>query len=819
VGRQKGKRSEERELTTRLAMTEAGLSFTPMQVKPRLRLILGGIAVFTGVPLLVLVGVWLALLASRAQLDGRASVPGLTAPVVVERDAQGIPLIQATNRTDLAFAVGFVHAQERFFQMDLMRRNSAGELAALLGGALANYDGQMRRHQLPATADQAMATLPDRHRAVLEAYATGVNAGLDSLKVRPPEYLLLRQKPRPWRPRDSLLVGMLMFERLQDSSGFEDRRRALLAEVLPPAALAFIDPDGSPWDTPLDAKQLPSIPLPGPEVLQFATNRPAQVARSSWESPLIPGSNNWGVDGSVSARGGAIIANDMHLDLGLPNIWYRVSARWLDQTSQRRRFDGVTLPGTPLFIVGSNGEIAWGFTNGTLDTTDLISLELDPANTRRYRTPDGWQTMEEVVDVIEVANGDPLANVFNRTIWGPVIGTNHLGEHQALRWVAHLSEATNLQLLELESASDVDAALKLAPTCGIPVQNLLVGDRQGALAWTLIGRLPRRIGFDGRTPVSWADGRCRWEGWLRPEEHPQVRGARLWTANNRISGQSNYLTTGPYQTDLGARARQIRDALQALVKPDETALFNLFRDDRALFLDRWQKLMLQTLVRGAAGTNGTAWTELKREVANWGGRAATNSVGYRLVRAFRFKTGDLFFEPLTDLCQRTGSDLPVDSARWEGPLWSCLTERPAHLLNSRFASYDGLLATAIDAVLADLQAQNLTLAKATWGQRNMVKIQHPLSRALPKLADWLDVLPTPLPGDDHMPRVQGVRFGPSERLVVSPGQEAQGFLQMPGGQSGHFLSPFYRSEHVAWETATPTPLLPGLPRYRLVLAP
>lgn len=788
-----------------------------MAGKRRNRLWLGFLGVGIGIPLIGLVFLAGILLSSRPLLDGTLSGTGVQDRVEVDRDALGIPTIRAGSRTDLAFATGFLHAQDRFFQMDLLRRNAAGELAELLGAALADYDGEMRRHRLRQTAQASLAAAPDNHRAVVEAYSEGVNAGLRFLSTRPPEYIILNQTPRPWTPVDSLLVSLLMSERLQDAEGSSDQRRALLSEVLPKEALPFFDPITSEWDAALDGSTTEAAPIPSPGTLQFRNPSEATAGRFDWDRPLMPGSNSWGVDGSVSTHGGAIVANDMHLDLGVPNIWYRVSARWTDG-GEAHRFDGVTLPGAPVFIVGSNGRIAWGFTHAALDVTDVIVIETDPSNPRRYRTPGGWREFESVQDGIRIAGAPARTLSHDRTIWGPVLGTNHLGQTLALHWVAHQPEALNLQLLELEKAGSVEDALRIAPTCGIADLNLLVGDREGHLAWSLVGRLPRRVGFDGQIPVSWADGSRRWDGWLEPREYPVVRGTHLWTANNRLSGASNYLSAGVQQTDLGARAAQIRDNLKGVSKVDEADLFDLYKDDRALFLERWQRLLLETLSRGPLGTNEAAWTELRGAVEGWGGRASIDSVGYRLVRAFRFKVGEFFFQPLVARCRETGSDRPVDSVRWETPLWTCLTRKPVHLLAPRFTSYEALLATAVDSVLADLQAQGLTIPEATWGRRNTVRIQHPISRALPRISGWLDMPPRPLSGDDHMPKVQGVRFGPSERMVLAPGHEDQGILHMPGGQSGHFLSPYYRKGHREWEETTAVSLLPGPARHQLILS-
>ena len=461
-------------------------------------------------------GVWLTLRASLAQLDGRRPLPGLVGPVPVERDALGVPTVYASNRVDAARALGFLHAQERYFQMDLLRRRGAGELAALFGPSLLEHDVAARRHGLRAAARSSLEALPAPHRAVLDGYVAGVNAGLAALRARPPEYLLLRQLPEPWLPEDSLLVGYAMFFTLQDSSGQDDLRAAAARRNLPAAAANFFFPHASSWDAALDNSEIPAALPPEPKSLNFrpagsASDRAAWPAASEdvWAGSLLPGSNSWGVQGGVSASGAAMVANDMHLDLGLPNIWFRACLRWVDATGERRRVVGVTLPGTPLLVVGSTGYVAWGFTNGTLDTTDIILIEADPNRPERYRTPDGWRDYETVTETITIAGESPRTVRYRRTVWGPVID-EYPGRPLALSWIAHRPGAMNLDLLDLEGCTNVAEALAIAPRCGIPVQNFLVGDRAGALAWTLIGRLPKRVGFDGHLPVSWADGTRRW---------------------------------------------------------------------------------------------------------------------------------------------------------------------------------------------------------------------------------------------------------------------------------------------------------------------
>ncbi|MCC7374029.1 MAG: penicillin acylase family protein [Verrucomicrobiales bacterium] len=800
-------------------------------------------------------GAWATLRASLPQLEGKAGISGLSAPVDIARDDHGVPTIVASNRVDAARAMGFLHAQERFFQMDLLRRQSAGELAELFGPGLVNIDQSYRLHRLRQSARNALDRLPAHHRAVLAAYTAGVNAGLSSLTARPPEYLLLRQTPQPWREEDSLLVGFTMYLTLQDSSGREERDRYAVLKELPPAAAKFFFPEFTQWDAPIDDTAAPVPPVPGPEILDL---RSAPVASTSarrnrfvtlsevhqrrieyerrlesapavpFEPRLKPGSNSWGVPGSDTPDGAAIVANDMHLDLGIPNIWFRMQMKWratepgADQ--EFHEWIGVTLPGVPAMIVGSNRQIAWGFTNATIDTSDLVELEFDPQDPNRYRTPDGWKSVEWTEELIRVQGGPPRAFPIAGTVWGPIPNsTSNAPGRFALRWIAHVPGAIDLRLLDLETARSVDEALAIAAVCGTPVQNFLVGDRQGKLAWSLIGPLPQRVGFSGESPVSWADGRCRWDGFRapaqRPGPFPTTEQHRLWTANNRILGTPAYLSAGAWSTDLGARARQIRDDLRGLPRPvRETDLMSIHRDDRAAFLDRWQKRLLDS-VRQAPDpvVPQTQKAALIRLLENWQGRASVDSVGYRLTRSFRYQVHRRVMDPLVTRCRQTHPGMGEINDRNEDAVWRLLEEQPVHLLNPRFSSYQAIELDALKEVIDSVTSDSRPLEQATWGARNTLRLHHPISRAVPALERWLDLPSRPLPGDDNMPRVQGPQFGASERLVVSPGHEEQGLFHMPGGQSGHFLSPYYSAGHDDWCEVKPTSLMPSPARHHLTL--
>lgn len=776
------------------------------------------------------VWVWARLCASLPALDGERRVPGLAGPVTVERDALGVPTIRAASRLDAIRTLGFLHAQDRLFQMDLLRRASAGELSALLGPSTVETDRELRVHRLRRTAERAVGQAPPGERAALAAYCQGVNAGMAALGAPPWEYLVLRQPPRPWRETDTVLVLLSMFLTLQDSDGAAEGRQGLIHDLLPAEMEAFLGPRGTEWDAALDGSSFPLSPIPGPEVLDLRA-RPAavQTARRAPvdEDPddLLPGSNNWAIAASRSRHGGAMVANDMHLGLDVPTIWYRAMLEWPEPSvpGGRRRLVGVTLPGTPALVAGSNARVAWGFTNAQIDTSDVVVLEPAPGDPAAYLTPQGPRRLETHTETVEVSRAAPVRVEIEQSVWGPVVGTDHRGRRLAFHWVAHDPEAVNLGLLAVSDASSLEDALELANRAGIPAQNFTCADSSGRIGWTIAGRIPRRVGLDGRRPQSWADGTRGWEGWRGPEEVPHIldpADALLWTANNRVVGGAPLALLGDGGYDLGARAGQIRDRLRALEAASERDLMTVQLDDRARFLERWHRLSLDTLAPAACAGNPRR-TDLRRVLeATWTGHASVDSVAYRLVRELRVEVARRALQPLVAACARDDEDFPVlRLPQLEGPLWRLLAERPPHLLAPEYADWDALVLASLDAVAARAVEASGSLAAHTWGRRNTVRIRHPLSRALGPLTALLDLPPLQLPGDSHMPRVQGASFGASERFVVSPGRETSGLFHMPGGQSGHPLSPFYRLGYRGWADGEPTPFLPGPARHLLALAP
>jgi penicillin amidase len=798
------------------------------------------------------------LRASLPHLDGEVPLEGLTAGVTIDRDIYGIPTITAGSRADAARALGFLHAQERFFQMDLQRRQAAGELAALLGPRALPADRAARVHRMRRVAQQALVKATAASRDLLDAYAAGVNAGLAALDGPPFEYVLLGLGPAPWLPEDSGLTVLAMFNTLQGRQAAFERTLGTMYDALPRPLYEFLAARGSEWDAPVMGERFFRPAVPGADVIDLRTWKPgrhANTARGSTEEhgrdmsdtgtyvavfPCLSvserlcgmeaeeaaaiGSNNWAVSGRHTATGAAIVANDMHLAINVPNIWYRAVMTVTSPASPTAalRLAGITLPGLPGLTVGSNGHVAWGFTNSGGDWSDLVIVEPDSRMPGHYVTPDGPVAFDEIEEIIEVAGAPAETARIRWTIWGPIIGRDHRDRLLAQRWIAHDAGVLASDLIGPEQSRSVTEAIARFAGLGIPAQNLVVGDRDGHIGWTIAGPIPRRRGHDGARPTSWADGTHGWDGYLDTSAYPRIvdpEVGRIWTANAPVVGGAMLATIGEGGYADGIRARLIRDRILGLEHVAPRDMLAVQLDDSALFLERWRQLALSLLAVEAASPAGR--TEFRRLVeSTWTGRASTDSVAYRLVRTFRQAMQREVTETINELVREVDPEFDFGRAnRAEGPLWSLVTERPVHLLPSRHSSWEAWMLAVIDQTIAELSTEGRALSTATWGAYNRATVEHPLAAGLSVAGRWLRMPGDALPGDIYTPRAHSPRAGPSQRLVVSPGHEADGIAHMPGGQSGHPLSAHFGDQHAAWVEGRTLPFLPGETRHRLVLVP
>ncbi|MBL8499614.1 MAG: penicillin acylase family protein [Nitrosomonas sp.] len=765
----------------------------------------------------------LLLRGSLPRYDGETALPGLAAAVFIDRDALGSVTLQGQNRLDLVQALGFVHAQERFFEMDLMRRQAAGELAELFGSGAAPHDRKARLFRMRARATEVLNQLSGEQRQLLDAYRSGVNQGLAALAVRPFPYLLTQNQPVAWRNEDSILVIYAMFFTLNEENIDRELALSRMRATLPASVYQFLTQNAGNWDAPLlDAPVVQAQLPPATDInLQALDKHLFKDGRPGTEQS--PGSNSFAVSGTL-ADGAAIVANDMHLTLRVPNLWFRSRLIYPDAaaTEQLHDITGISLPGVPSIVTGSNRHIAWSFTNSHGDFSDWVRITIDSSDNTRYLGAAGWQPLRITEETIRIRNAPDEVLTIAETEWGPVIAEDHDKTPLALAWTALRPEAVNLNLIQLEQVKTAAQAAKIAQRFGIPVQNFITGDRDGNISWTLAGRIPARSGhYDAQIPADWTQPDTGWHGWLDPGHYPVLHNPasqRLWSANSRTVSGDQLALLGNGGFDLGARATQIRDSLLAREQFTVDDLQAIQLDYRALLLTRWYQL-LQTALDTADGA--VSWIPLmKTALAGWNEQAAADSVAYRIVRAYRYEVMKTvlngFAAPVRQ--HHENFELPRLS-QTESILWQLIEHQPQHLLPSPYKTWNELLYRCAQTIATQLQ-QDGGITGRSWGMQNAAQIKHPLSRKLPAwIAQWLDMPHDPLPGDHNMPRVQSPNFGASQRSVVAPGQEEQGYFDMPGGQSGHPLSPYYGSGHTNWVSGKPTAFLPGVAERQMKLVP
>src|SRR3990167_3701042 len=467
---------------------------------------------------------WLVWRARRAPppYDGQTELAGLGQPVRVLRDERAVPHLYAANLDDLVFAQGYAHAQERLWQMDILRRTVRGELAEIFGEQLLNVDKDSRRLGLGGVADRAVVTLDPDARRLLEAYARGVNAYIEShsgsplFSGLPVEFALLHYRPEPWRPADSLALGLHMY-RLLYTSWPSELARARVSERVGPERAADLFPTRSDLDHPI-AQMVPAPRLPRRERVFVARRCPhsleeilAGVAPANLEGAA--GSNNWVAAGSRTASGAPLVADDMHLPHGVPSIWFLNHLK-----SPEVDVIGFSLPGIPLVVVGHNQRLAWGVTNLMVDTQDLFIEQFDPDDPSYYMTPTGWQKVGRRREHIRVRGGPTVDFEVLETRHGPVVHEDG-NQKLALQWTARDPALLRFSLLALNQAENWEEFTRALRDWGWAPQNFVYADAEGNIGYTSAGRIPRRRTGRGEVPVP---GETTRYGWISPSRIARI---------------------------------------------------------------------------------------------------------------------------------------------------------------------------------------------------------------------------------------------------------------------------------------------------------
>jgi penicillin amidase len=751
------------------------------------------------------------------QASTTISLPGLHNRVTVRRDERGIPHIEAANDDDLYFAQGYITASDRLWQMDVQRRAARGELSEIFGQATLDQDKRHRTFGFAQIVDETAAHLPPDLTAVLNAYAKGVNAYIDSRTNQnmPPEFLILQYKPRPWKPADSLAVGKLMAEYLSTTWQLDimratlqwipkDKRDALLPEVSPLDVLV-VGKDGKPSKSAGAA--LPAMPSPSAAVIASIAESIANDRRTAEQfgildqTPKLQASNNWVVSGKRTASGKPLLANDPHIPASAPSVWYLTE---LDAPGIH--VSGVTFPGAPGIIVGHNNDIAWGATNLGPDVQDVYVEKFDKDNPGRYLTPNGWRDAEVRHEQIKVRKGfgDSSTDTQNLDVTitrhGPIILEKN-SERYALRWTAldpTLNEAgAFIQTGRARNWKEFTAALS---TYGGPTQNFVYADVDGHIGYYGAGKIPIRKTGDGSLPYDGSTDAGEWTGWIPFNKLPNVYdppSGIIVTANQRVVGTDypyflSHSWAQPY------RARRIFDLL--FQKPKLTS-------------DDFRKIQGDVYSIGLASFAHDSARLLKLEVAaadqkfgqsvealeKWDGEVRADStvapLAYQMRAAFRTRILAAALTP--DLLKI------YEWHNFESTLDRLMREQPQEWLPKEFKSYGELLrACYSDARQALSKNPGPDESKWKWGEIYKVRFNHYLSSA-PFIGVQFQIPPFPQNGVGSLGATVNVGSSVSMRLIADPSDWDKTQHGITLGESGIPSSAYWKDQLEDWRNVSP----------------
>jgi penicillin G amidase len=802
---------------------------------------------------------WLYWTAHSAvpQMDGKISVPGISSKVRVVRDEHGVPTIEAATLEDLFFAQGYVTAQDRLWQMDLMRRAAAGELSEIIGDDTVKMDREERILGLRLAAEAAEKNISVRDRAYFDAYTRGVNAFLESHRDRLSlEFRLMKYTPKPWTVTDSLLVGARMVQDLNHYSNPPALTREKILAKLGPELTSDLyvnsswrdrpptetlrmndepkakssdddDDDDEEVDPQGESGRITSAPP--------STHIPQRLKPSSYQTPndraeavpypkpfsaftleesdsFRPGSNNWVVSGQHTVTGKPLLSNDMHLDHQMPNLWFEAHLR---TTTGNFDVAGVTLPGVPFVIVGHNQRIGWGFTNVGPTVEDEFIEEFNAQG--QYKTPSGWADAQHRQEVIHIKGRPDVTFDVVTTRHGPVITDLLPGETRkiALRWT--LQDGEGLVFFDVNSAQNWDEFRKAFSNFGAPGQNVMYGDVDGHIGYQATGRVPIRVAGDGSLPVSGSDDAHEWKGWIPFDEMPHVYDPPegiLATANGRITptGYKYSISTeweAPWRTDRIYRVlesgKKFAPADMLALQMDVSSTYDHFCADKFLYAIDHAPNASDRAKRAA---------EILRD---WNGRMSADSAAPTIETKARQELARMLLEPKLG-AQTHGpnrGELSWKSYRWAmSSVWleNVLTKQPTRWLPPGYSDYGSLLTAAVEnsvqtEKLAVNNSTNVSLAPPDlnqwkWGKTYPVEIDHLVLSHLPLIGRFTGPGLHPLSGSGLTVKAVGRGFGPSERLTWNFANFDESTLNLVTGESGIFLSPYYLDQWTAWYGGT-----------------
>jgi len=763
--------------------------------------------------------------ASLPKIDGSIKLAGLNAPVDIVRDAEGVPHIYAKSSADAYFALGFVHAQDRLWQMEMNRRIASGRLAEILGPGAVDTDRFLRTLGISHNAEGILANLAPETRAMLEAYTKGVNAYLSNrTQALPPEfYLTGAPTPAPWQPIDSIGWETMMAWDLGGNWTQELLRMRLSQRLSLQQINEFLPPyPGDAVQKTQDYTKLYRELAGTTEQLRAV----AQIAPPSLVEGM--GSNNWVVSGALSETGKPLLANDPHLGLSAPALWYfaQLSAPGLNVI-------GATLPGIPGVVLGHNDRIAWGFTNTGPDVQDLYIERVNPDNAQQYQTPDGWAEFKTRTEIIKVKGHADVTLEVRETRHGPVItGALPIVAHApldakkyaiAFAWTALRPDDLTLQAgMHVETANNWDEFLQAVRDFSSPQQNMVYADIDGNIGYVAPGRIPIRKpenDLKGLAPAPGWDARYDWGGFIPFDALPRQYNPatnRIATANQKIVPDDYpYFLTSEWT--LPYRANRIAELLAAQPKHNLDSFAAMQKDTVSLAAQDLLPLMRPTVARSA-----NARTALKM-LEGWNGEMLADRPEPLIFNAWtRELSRQIFADELGDELmndyweQRNVQASMVNvlkdvdgQSRWCRNINDLAAKKPQ--------SCADVLASSLDVALADLQKRYGTdMAAWRWGDAHQARSEHRPFSKVGLLAKIFDIR-VASPGDTYTLDVGRYNLrdeaepfvshhAPSMRALYDLSNLENSRFMQSTGQSGNVLSPLYRNFNQRWAGVSYIPM-------------
>lgn len=712
----------------------------------------------------------------------------------VDYDSVGVPSIFAKNAQDAVRIQGYTVARDRLFQMDLIRRKMEGRLSELFGKALLKVDRESRFYGYSQVAEKVVENMGSQTKALLEAYAEGVNAWA---KDHPSfEMLSLHYNFAPWQPKDSILVVLSMFESLDHAENESELAMNYIQKAFPKELSDFLALDYGFLDAPVfrDPHPLPIPKIPTETVfdLRKVEVKGKRSARNAFSDPDFAfGSNGFLVSAKRTKSGAPILAGDPHLSINVPNVWYR-----LQLNIGKRQITGSTFVGVPMAVIGTNGKIAWTFTNANADTVDFVPLNVNQ-DKKSY-----------IVDGKEIPFGIREEKIYTKfggtsdykiltSEWGPVREID--GTYYAVQWAAlDPKNISTIDLGILGNAETLSTAIQALKTWGGPVQNCFLASKDGHIAWVLVGNTPNRVGFDGRVSVP-RDKDHEWRGYIPYEQMPKLIDppeGYIANGNQRMVAVGKDLHRIANDFPSPARGYRIKELLannkQVTIEDAENIQLDTMSHTHLWYRD----ILLNTLKKYKSDEWTTAISNL---VQNWDGKLTVNSAEYVFLKWYRIQLFEALIAPLAEITGKKKAAEVYDFLDGNDAILSkILTERPAHLLPTTFKDYDELLVLVAKNTGKDLAKVPQKLSAMRWGMGNVSRYDHAFAKFFSPLKRWLSMPETELNGDSLVPRVEKPNKAGSLRMVVDFGQLEKSVYAMPGGQSGHPYSPNYKDQFQLW---------------------